>query len=86
MDKVQIAKRAINVVVGAGVTRIVAGIIANNTNPDKVTDKVAIAGASFVLGSMAAEATTGYTDARIDSIVTWWRENYKKEEVESSEL
>lgn len=86
MDKIAIAKRAVNFVVGAGVTKVVAGIIANNTDPQKVTDKVAIGSAAFVLGAIAADATTSYTDAKIDKLVAWWDDNVtKKEESESSE-
>jgi hypothetical protein len=77
MDKIRTAKIAVNFVVGAGVSKIVAGIIHNNTNPERVTDKVAIAGAAVVIGSMAADATSSYTDTKIDEIVEWWNENVK---------
>lgn len=78
MDTLAIAKKAVQIVVGAGVTKIVAGIIEHNTDPKKVTDKVAIVGASFVLGSMAADATSKYTDAKIDELAAWWQSNIKK--------
>ncbi len=77
MDKIRTTKIAVNFVVGAGVSKIVAGIIRNNTNPERVTDKVAIAGAAVVIGSMAADATSSYTDTKIDEIVEWWNENVK---------
>jgi len=84
ITKLDIAKKAVSVVVGAGVTRIVAGIIQNNTAPAKVTDKVAIVAAAFVLGSMAADATSKYTDAKIDEIAAWWKET--KKEIKDTEL
>lgn len=84
MNKLAIVKKAVNLVVGAGATRIVAGIIANNTAPTKLTDKVAILAAAFVLGSIAAEIMTKYTDTKIDELAQTWKENVTKK-IESSE-
>lgn len=55
--------------VGIGTGKIVSGIIKNNVSPTKLIDKVTIAAASFMIGSMAAEATKKYSDNLIDEVV-----------------
>lgn len=77
MNKLDIAKNVVKIVVCAGTTKIVSGIIANNTDPTKITDKVAIVSASFVLGSMAADAASKYTNAKIDELAEWYETNIK---------
>lgn len=69
VNKTELAKRAVSAVVGFGVTRIVYGIVYNNTAPSKVTDRVAIATGSAVLGGMVSDAASEYTDAKIDELV-----------------
>ena len=75
MTKIDIAKRVVSTVVGLGATKVVNSIIVNNTNPKTVTDTVTIASASFVLGSMVADRTREYTDAKIDEAHKWWSDN-----------
>ena len=70
-SKIDIAKKAVSLVVSIGVTKIVSGIVQNNTSPDRVTDKVAIVTASFVLGTMAADASKKYTDTKVEEIADW---------------
>jgi 4-hydroxybenzoate polyprenyltransferase len=69
LNPLSIVKGTTTFVVGAGTTAIVKGIIENNTDPEAARDKVAIAAAGFVIGSMAANATKDYTDRSIDEIV-----------------
>lgn len=78
MDKIKAAKLVVNFVVGAGVAKIVQGVITHNTDPEKLTDKVAIGAAAVVVGSMAKDATSSYTDAKIDQLVEWWKEQVQK--------
>ena len=78
MTKTYIAKRVVSVVVGIGTTKIVSSIIQSTTNPESVTDKVAVIASSYVLGSMAVEATRNYTDTKIDELTAWWKINVKK--------
>lgn len=77
INKTNIAKTVVGFVVGAGTSKIVKSIIDKNVEPEKKTDKVAVASASLVVGSMAADATKKYTDAKIDEIVDWWEKNVK---------
>lgn len=80
-----ITKKAVSFVVGAGTSQIVKGIIVNNTSPEKVTDKVAIATASVVIGSMVADATSKYTDAKLDEFTNWWNEKVTKKFTEEED-
>lgn len=68
MDKIKVAKSIVNYVVGFGVGKIVYGIIKNNTDPEKLYDKIGIGAGTFVLGAMAKDATEPWTDAKIDSL------------------
>jgi hypothetical protein len=74
MTKTSIAKKAVSVVIGVGVTHIVSGIISSTTEAEKATDRVAVYASSWVLGAMAVEATKKYTDAKIDRLVALWKE------------
>lgn len=78
MTKTQLAKNIVSIVIGAGTAKIVSGIVQNNTDPEKVTDQVAIAGAGVVLGMMAADATSNYTDSLIDKAIAVVQKNKVK--------
>lgn len=73
--KLEIAKTAVNVVVGAGTSKIVHTIIKNNVQPEKLTDTVSVAAGSLVLGSMVAEASKKYTSDKIDKLAAWYKAN-----------
>jgi hypothetical protein len=83
IDKIQIAKGVVTFIVGAGTTKIVRSIIQNNTDPDKLVDKIEIASASVVIGMMASNATKQFTDQKIDEIVAAYR-NFRTNTVEST--
>lgn len=74
MNTVQIAKAATKFIVGAGTSKIVHTIIKNNVDPQNTYDTVTVFAGSLVIGSMAANATQEYTDAKIDKFVAWCRE------------
>lgn len=78
MNKIDLAKAGVNLIVGTGTGKIVASIIQNNTNPETLTDKVSIGTSGFVLGCMAADVTKVYTNKKIDDAVAWWNLNVKK--------
>lgn len=75
MNKIEITKKVVSLVVGLGTTKIVNDIVENNTNTERVTDKVAVKAGSVVIGSMVADKTSEYTDTKIDEMAAWWREN-----------
>jgi len=77
MNKIDVTKKVTSVVIVLGTGKIISAITKNNTSPDKLTDKVTMACAAYVLGMMVADATTKYTDAKIDELVQWWNENVK---------
>ena len=72
MNRIEIAKQAVSIVVGLGTSKIIAGVIANNTNPENLLQKIEITSASVVLGGIIAEASRKYTDAKIEAIASWW--------------
>lgn len=74
MNTVKIAKQIVNFAVGAGTYRIASQIIDHNTNPETTYQKVTNQAASVVIGTMAADATTDYTDRKIDEMVAWWNQ------------
>jgi hypothetical protein len=75
VNKTQIIKGVAAVVVGWTTSATVKEIIKNNTDPDKVADKAAVAIASYVLGAIAADSSKNWTDAKIDELILWWTEN-----------
>lgn len=78
MNNIEIAKRVTSFIVGAGTTQIVRGIVTNNTAPNNKADQAAIIGASFVIGSMAADAVRAHSDKMIDELVEWSQNLRKK--------
>lgn len=73
MTKLEITKAAAKFIVGAGTSKIVSSIIQNNVSPETLTEKVTITAGSIALGSMVADITSKYTDAKIDEIAAWWK-------------
>lgn len=75
MDKVQLAKQISRFTIMLGTGKIVYGIVDKNTDPEKVTDKVAIKATSFVVGAMATTVLADHVDQKIDEFVAWWKTN-----------
>ena len=80
MTKTDVAKRIVTVVVGFGISKIVSGIIRNNTTPERVSDQIAINAGSYVIGAMIADQAKKFTDAKIDEIVKHWNDMKDKKE------
>lgn len=69
----RITKIIASAIVGVGTTKLVSQIIANNIDePEKTTDKVQIAVASAVVGTMAVEQTKSWTNTKIDLFFDRW--------------
>lgn len=66
MQKLDIAKKISSTIVGIGTGKIVGDVIANNTTPQNVIDKITIGGAGIVIGSMSAAATKAHTDKMVE--------------------
>jgi len=77
MTKTDVAKQIVTFVVNVGTSKIIHGIVSNNTNPERMTDHISIAVGSIVLGSMVADATRKFTDAKIDELITFWQTKVK---------
>jgi hypothetical protein len=71
-DKLFIAKAAINVIAGAGVSKVVNDIIQMNTVTETNTDKAKVWIGSAIIGSMAADRSSEYVGDKIDKAVAWW--------------
>lgn len=73
LNGIDITKKVVGIVVGAGASKIVHAVIQNNIQPDKIVDKITVVSASIVIGSMAREATKEFTDRQIDLAVDAYR-------------
>ena len=78
VDKVALAKNVTTIVVGLGVGTIVKTIIRDNVIPATATQKVTVGAGTIVLAMMVGDATSNYTDAKIDAIVAWWASTKSK--------
>lgn len=70
-NKLEIAKTAINIIAGAGVSKVAHDIIKNNTTTDTTADAAKVFAGSLVIGSMAADAASKHVSSKIDAIVAW---------------
>lgn len=72
MTKIDLTKRIVALIVGFGTKQIVVAIIRNNVSSEKVTDKIAIEAASWVLSALVASKAKEYTDQIIDELIDQW--------------
>lgn len=70
MNKTDIAKNAIGLVVGSGVSRIVSGIIANNVPTETKYQKVIVFAGRVGIAMAAGAIVRKHTDAQVDEVVT----------------
>lgn len=71
MTKLELLKTVVSTIVGIGTSKIVHGIISSNVETDSPVDQVTVFAGSMVIGSMVADATKTYTDAKIDEAANW---------------
>jgi hypothetical protein len=68
-NKIQIAKAVGGIIIGIGVTSIVNGIVKNNTpSSTRALTKLCIGVTAIVIGTMAADKVTEYTDGKIEEV------------------
>jgi hypothetical protein len=72
MDKLDIFKKATRTVVGLGITRVVSAVVKNNVPDGNFYNKVAIHVGIYVIGGMISEISKGFTDEKIDEVVTFY--------------
>jgi hypothetical protein len=75
VNKTKIAKFIVSSIVGLGTSTITNAIIVNNVQPATNFQKVSVTAASAAIGMMASDATSSYTNAKIDELVNWWDQN-----------
>ena len=83
MNKLTAAKLVARIIVGSGTTTISNSIIKNNVDPANAIEKISVAVASVVVGSMASEAAKSHTDAKIDAVVAAWNTSKSKTTTEA---
>jgi len=85
-DKLSIAKMVIRWTVIGGTSKIVNGIVKNNTDPETLSEKVQIFAGSFAIGGMVANVVGDHTDEKVDEIIVWTKkakDEYDKKQAES---
>lgn len=78
MNKLKLATKATQLVVGASVSFVTHQVIKNNTDADNIIQKGEIAVASFVLGAMVADAAEAHIVKRIAETQVQWNEMKQK--------
>jgi hypothetical protein len=77
VDKIQIAKTVLSTVAGIGASKVVASVIANNTSPESVKDKVLMYAGAAAIGGMVSDAARKYTDKAVDDAVALFNDHVK---------
>jgi hypothetical protein len=77
MDGIKTAKDLVGVVVGSGVSLIIAGIVKNNVHSEKPIEKALIFAGRTGLSMMVSDAVKAHTDTKIDAAISWWQEASK---------
>lgn len=81
--KLALAKMAINLIAGAGVSKVVNDVIRNNTTLETPRDVAEVWVGSVVIGSMVADAGQKHVNAKLDKAVAWWEERKTKANAET---
>lgn len=71
-SKLEMIKFATNVIAGAGVSKVIKDIIANNTTVETTGDAIKVWTGSIVIGSMAADAGSKHVNAKVDAVANWF--------------
>lgn len=69
VTKTYVAKSVISVVVCAGVSRVVAGIIETNVGSTSTKDQIAVAAAKIAITGILVTACKKYTDSMVDEVI-----------------
>jgi hypothetical protein len=75
LNKVEIGKAVVGIIVSAGVTQVVSGVIATNVPTRNIFHKSVVWIGKTVISSMITEAATKHVDQKIDDTIEWWEEN-----------
>lgn len=78
VTRLQVVKKAVNLVVGWSAARVVQTVIQNNYVVETPADHIAVTTGSYVLGAMVGDLSSRYSDAKIEQIADWWRKNVVK--------
>lgn len=66
MDPLKITKEVVGFVVGAGVSKIVADVVANNVTQNTKLQKIVVYAGRIGIGMIVSEVVRAHVDKRID--------------------
>ena len=84
MDGLGIFKKVVGFTVGAGISRIVSGIVRNNVETEKTLDKVTVWIGEYALTMVLQEVVQQHVDAKIDGYVEKWNNAVAKAKEEDT--
>jgi hypothetical protein len=70
-NSLPIARLAVHLIAGVGVSKVVNDIIVNNTKILTTADAVKVWTGSVVIGSMISEQAVKHVNGRVDALVAW---------------
>lgn len=80
VNKTAIARGIINLIAGAGVSKITNDVITNNTEVETTMDQILVGVGSIVFGMITADAGSRAVTAKFDAISNAWRKSPTDEE------
>lgn len=80
---IKFARAAVQIVAGAGVSKVVSDVVKNNTTIKSSYDQVRILVGGTVLSTMALDLTHRHVDNKIDAAVAWYNDRKKQDEEEA---
>jgi uncharacterized membrane protein YqgA involved in biofilm formation len=72
MISVPLAKTAVHLISGLGVSKVVYSVIRNNATVVTTLDRVQVTIGSLVIGSMVGQQASKHVDERINAAVAWY--------------
>lgn len=82
ITKLDLAKSVTNLVIGAGISLIVDGVVKNNVTPKNLLQRGLIFAGRTGISMVLSDVTKTHTDAKFDAAETWWKENITTESTE----
>lgn len=81
MTRIDLVKTATGLVVGSGISHIVAGVIKNTVVPKNIIDAGCIFAGRIGISMVLTDVTTKHINNKIDDAVTWLQQNVSDQNV-----
>lgn len=75
MNKIELARGAVSIATGLGISQIITGVVASTTPTDTTYQKVTVTTAKIALGMLIGEALDNMLDRKQADLISWWNEN-----------